>query len=125
LPAFCLSLSLSGPSAECTKDTLRIFLELAADGSVKDILDAFGKFGLITALPSIRESNGMTLGGLAEPVLRRYTHNMLAGLSFLHSKGYIHRDIKPSNLLIDHNVVKLADFGCTTSVRTGQGERYG
>lgn len=28
--------------AECTKDTLRIFLELASDGSVKDILNSFG-----------------------------------------------------------------------------------
>jgi serine/threonine protein kinase len=46
---------------------------------------------------------------------------MLSGLLFLHSKGYIHRDIKPSNLLLDHNVVKLADFGCTTSVQVGQG----
>lgn len=50
---------------------------------------------------------------------------MLTGLAFLHSKGYIHRDIKPSNLLLDHNIVKLADFGCTTSVQSGNnGEEY-
>jgi serine/threonine protein kinase len=41
---------------------------------------------------------------------------MLCGLAFLHAKGYIHRDIKPSNLLLDKNMVKLADFGCTGTV---------
>lgn len=43
--------------------------------------------------------------------------DILNGLSFLHSEGYIHRDVKPSNLLIDKQVVKLADFGCSTSVK--------
>ena len=57
------------------------------------------------------------IGGLAESILRRYTSDMIAGLSFLHSKGYIHRDIKPSNLLLDKSMVKLADFGCTAAVK--------
>lgn len=82
-------------SAEYTKDTLRIFLELAAEGSVKDALNMFGAF--------------------PEPLLRIYTADVVRGLLFLHSKGYIHRDIKPSNLLIDKGRVKLADFGCSTT----------
>jgi hypothetical protein len=40
----------------------------------------------------------------------------LAGLSFLHDKGYVHRDIKPENIILtkDHSgkrLAKLGDFG--------------
>lgn len=88
---YCVSLCV----AEYTTDTLRIFLELASEGSVKDALNVFGPF--------------------PEPLLRIYVADVVNGLSFLHSKGYIHRDIKPSNLLIDKGRVKLADFGCSTT----------
>ena len=36
---------------------------------------------------------------------------ILEGLAFLHSRGYIHRDIKPENILMKGDVCKLADFG--------------
>jgi tRNA A-37 threonylcarbamoyl transferase component Bud32 len=88
--------------AECTKDRLRIFLEYASEGSVRQALQKFGAF--------------------PEPLIRRYTIDILNGLSFLHAKGYIHRDIKPSNLLIDKDVVKLADFGCSTSLASDAGD---
>jgi len=80
--------------AECTKNTLRIFLELATDGTLKDAINEFG------ALP--------------EPLVRRYTTDIIEGLWFLHAKKFIHRDIKPTNLLISGGVVKLADFGCSS-----------
>eukprot|EP01041_Mallomonas_annulata_P004445 gene4445-8858_t len=79
--------------AEYSADTLRIFLELATEGSIKDVLKKFGP--------------------LSEPILRRYTSQILSGLTFLHQRGIIHRDIKPSNILLDKNGVKLADFGCS------------
>eukprot|EP01034_Spumella_vulgaris_P039702 gene39702-49058_t len=50
-----------------------------------------------------------------ESLVRRYTFDIIEGLHFLHSKRFIHRDIKPTNLLISHGVVKLGDFGCSTS----------
>lgn len=41
---------------------------------------------------------------------------MLEGLYQCHSAGIMHRDVKPSNLLINtEGVLKLADFGLTTS----------
>jgi serine/threonine protein kinase len=37
---------------------------------------------------------------------------LILGMEFIHSKGFIHRDIKPTNILLDgdHNV-KISDFG--------------
>ena len=77
------------------KHVLRIFLELAPDGSVKDALHEFG--------------------ALSEPTIRKYTKDILQGLFFLHSRRFVHRDIKPTNLLIHKGTVKLADFGCAVS----------
>jgi mitogen-activated protein kinase kinase kinase len=78
---------------EYTDRQIRIFLELAPEGTVKDALNEFG--------------------ALAEPLIRRYTYDIVCGLSYLHAKNFIHRDIKPSNLLLSHGRVKLADFGCS------------
>ncbi|XXG55756.1 hypothetical protein AAC387_Pa03g3354 [Persea americana] len=51
-------------------------------------------------------------GSMTESVVRNFTHHILSGLAYLHSKKTIHRDIKGANLLVDSSgVVKLADFG--------------
>lgn len=42
---------------------------------------------------------------------RTISYEILAGLSSLHSCGYVHRDLKPKNVLIADGAVKLADFG--------------
>lgn len=55
------------------------------------------------------------VGALAEPIIRRYTLDIVSGLAFLHSKRIIHRDVKPTNLLISNGVIKVADFGCSSS----------
>jgi serine/threonine protein kinase len=62
---------------------------------------------------------GGSLGALArgldvpfqESVVRRYTHQILLGLQYLHSLNIIHRDIKGDNILLTEGIVKLADFG--------------
>ncbi|KAJ7682767.1 Pkinase-domain-containing protein [Mycena polygramma] len=44
--------------------------------------------------------------------LKSFSHQMLAGLAYLHHKGVIHRDIKGSNILISNRgELKLGDFG--------------
>ena len=78
--------------AEPYCDGVRIFLELA-ESSIMTILHNHG--------------------ALEEPIVRRYTCDILEGLFFLHTKRIVHRDIKPSNLLVKNNVIKLADFGCS------------
>ena len=88
--------------SEYSNGLLRIFLELADQGSIKDTLDEFG--------------------ALSEPLLRRYINDTVRGLQYLHEKRIIHRDVKPSNLLLDRGVVKLADFGCSTYQIMGETE---
>lgn len=51
-------------------------------------------------------------GGIGEPLARRYFHDIVAGLSYLHSHNVIHGDIKPENLLLSgEGSIKICDFG--------------
>ena len=78
-------------------DTLNIFLEYAAGGSVASLLSRFGAF--------------------EETLIRVFTRQILEGLEFLHQRKTAHRDIKGGNILVDHEgVVKLADFGASKRI---------
>jgi serine/threonine protein kinase len=47
---------------------------------------------------------------------------MMNGLHYLHQKGLAHRDIKPENLLLSNEfILKLVDFGFTTSLKGKSG----
>lgn len=50
------------------------------------------------------------------PKLRRYTHQMISGLRYLHKQNITHRDIKPLNVLLNSRTdrVVLVDFGVST-----------
>ncbi len=50
------------------------------------------------------------------PRTKDILRQMLMGLNFAHSNGFVHRDIKPSNIIIRKDgLVKIADFGIAKS----------
>ncbi|MEQ2303926.1 Mitogen-activated protein kinase kinase kinase 3 [Ameca splendens] len=74
-------------------------MEYMPGGSVKDQLKAYG--------------------ALTENVTRKYTRQILEGMSYLHSNMIVHRDIKGANILRDSaGNVKLGDFGASKRLQT-------
>lgn len=54
-------------------------------------------------------------GCVAENDARAWTHQIVSGLSYLHSKFIAHRGVKLENIIIVNNTrVKLGDFGLAT-----------
>ncbi|XP_068092041.1 mitogen-activated protein kinase kinase kinase 3-like isoform X5 [Hyperolius riggenbachi] len=82
-----------------TERKLSIFVEYMPGGSIKDQLKSYG--------------------ALTENVTRRYTRQILQGVSYLHSNMIVHRDIKGANILRDSaGNVKLGDFGASKRIQT-------
>ncbi|KAJ3318019.1 hypothetical protein HDU76_000955 [Blyttiomyces sp. JEL0837] len=58
------------------------------------------------------------LGSLKEDMVKFYTAEIAAGLSYLHSKKIVHRDLKPDNVLLDENGhATLTDFNIAVRYR--------
>ncbi|KAF2292228.1 hypothetical protein GH714_017617 [Hevea brasiliensis] len=70
-----------------------LFLEYISGGTLTDAVQAHG-------------------GRLEESVIRYYTYEIVQGLDYLHSNGWVHCDIKGRNVLIGKTGAKIADFGC-------------
>lgn len=52
---------------------------------------------------------------LSEELVRYLFSQLLQGLNYLHSRGFVHRDVKPENLLIDRKFkLIIADFNFAT-----------
>lgn len=84
--------------SERVGDSLYIYLELISGGSLYKLYQEFKK--------------------LEEPVIRRYTRQILHGLKYLHVRKIVHRDIKCANILVDQDgTIKLADFGVSKYIK--------
>ncbi|PGH23400.1 STE/STE11 protein kinase [Polytolypa hystricis UAMH7299] len=76
---------------------LNIFLEYVPGGSIAMMLKQYNTF--------------------QEPLIRNFVKQILAGLSYLHSRDIIHRDIKGANVLVDNKGgIKISDFGISKRV---------
>ena len=54
---------------------------------------------------------------MPETACKRFAYDILQGLQFLHSKGYIYADLKPSNILVnEYGTLLLCDFGLAKRV---------
>lgn len=50
----------------------------------------------------------------------RITAEILEGLCFMHTQGYMHRDLKPDNIFLKKGgVVKIGDYGMSKKAETG------
>ena len=53
--------------------------------------------------------------GIAPDIAQMYFMQLVAGTSYLHSKGIAHRDLKPENMMLSSDgILKIADFGMAT-----------
>lgn len=83
---------------EAREDMYNLFLEYVPGGSVKAILDHYGRF--------------------PEQIIRNLNTQVLDGLAYLHSRGILHRDLKADNLLLDlDGTIKISDFGISKRSR--------
>lgn len=79
------------------QEHLNIYLEYMAGGSLASMLKRYGPF--------------------PEPLIRRYTKQILEGLEYLHYREIIHRDLKGANILVTKDgVCKIADFGTAKQI---------
>ncbi|XP_017250220.1 mitogen-activated protein kinase kinase kinase 20 [Daucus carota subsp. sativus] len=76
-----------------------LLLEYGSGGTLVDVIDKLGG------------------GGLVEADVRRYTRDLVRGIYWIHSKGYVHCDLKPDNVMMVGNCgtgefrAKIGDLG--------------
>ncbi|KAG1824656.1 kinase-like domain-containing protein [Suillus subaureus] len=98
---------------------ISLLKELKDDNIVRllDIVHAEQKLYLVFEFLDVdlkRYMENANTSGTPIPIgiVKRFTHQLNAGLLYCHSHRILHRDLKPQNLLIDKkNNLKLADFG--------------
>ncbi len=79
------------------KDIVGIAMEFVEGKTIENIINEEGHFEVHHALDIISQ--------------------VLDGISYAHSQGFIHRDLKPSNIIIDFNGnAKIMDFGISKSM---------
>ena len=67
--------------------------------------------------------------GMPEDQVLRWLQGIVDGVAYLHEHGIVHRDLKPGNIFLDHDTVKIGDYGLSKFIscsrRSGQTESVG
>ncbi|MBI9071023.1 MAG: protein kinase [Melioribacteraceae bacterium] len=81
-----------------TADTLGIVMEYVEGECIDKLIYDRGKIHIFDAVYMMRQ--------------------ILAGIGYAHSKGFVHRDIKPSNIIFnrEEGITKIMDFGISKSL---------
>eukprot|EP00904_Undaria_pinnatifida_P006662 jgi/Undpi1/3125/HiC_scaffold_15.g06499.m1 len=114
-------------------DSLDEFIEmelktLQASGVHPNVVDCFGfirtTFSVYVMMPMVAtdlEEVMLKVGGLGEPMTKKYMQQVVSAVEYLHGNGILHRDLKPANLLLtEDETILLADFGIATFMPQGQ-----
>lgn len=57
-------------------------------------------------------------GRLTEEQIRKFMKQIVAGVQYMHSVGFMHRDLKPENILVsEDNTLKITDVGTAKDVK--------
>lgn len=79
------------------EDLLGIVMEYVEGESLEKVLQRQGRFNLYDVMYILKQ--------------------ILLGLGYAHSKGFVHRDIKPSNIILNREgIAKIMDFGISKSM---------
>jgi 5'-AMP-activated protein kinase catalytic alpha subunit len=87
---------------------------------LKEVMSSEGHLFLVLERVQGQELLGLIRRGqlTSEAHAANVFRQVMEGLAYIHSMGVAHRDIKPENLILSHDgVVKIADFGLSTTVR--------
>lgn len=78
-------------------DLLGIVMEYVEGESLEKVIQRQGRFNLYDVMYILKQ--------------------ILLGLGYAHSKGFVHRDIKPSNIILNkEGIAKIMDFGISKSL---------
>ena len=102
---------------ETSEEEIGIVMELAAGGSVADLIKT-------------RAAAGAGPEGLTRTELYGILEQMANALDYLHGQGVVHRDIKADNILLAHAPgagplrIKVADFGVAAALSSTLGSVF-
>jgi eukaryotic-like serine/threonine-protein kinase len=78
-------------------DLLGIVMEYVEGESLEKVIERQGRFNLYDVIYILKQ--------------------LLLGMGYAHSKGFVHRDIKPSNIILNkEGITKIMDFGISKSL---------
>ncbi|EGR33125.1 zinc carboxypeptidase family protein, putative [Ichthyophthirius multifiliis] len=70
-----------------------------------------------------RKGQQLNKKDLTEIEIRYYFSQILEAFKYLRKNNLIHRDVKPQNILVNNNVLKVADFGFAKEVKEKEIEK--